>query len=67
MASESVASRINDASLSIDGVAQIVENLVQGKDGDTDRIAFACADLLRRISETLDSAVVDLERAEGAG
>ncbi len=56
--SASIASRIETASASIDGIAAILQDMVSSEDLQASRKAYSCADLLERISDELDHLAV---------
>lgn len=64
MATESVSTRIETASASIDGVASILQTMVQSEDTQISRAAYACCDLLERISDELDQVAVSVHKLE---
>ncbi len=66
MLSANHVSRIQTASCSIDGVAVILQDLVQSRDPKISRMAYACSDLLERISEELDEVAASIENLEPA-
>lgn len=57
---QGIPAKITNASASIEGVAQILTDLM-GADQHTDRTLFACSDLLSRISDELDGVAHGLE------
>ncbi|MFT3754686.1 MAG: hypothetical protein QM769_01855 [Pseudoxanthomonas sp.] len=64
---ESVASRIEHASNSIDGAAAFLMDLVQSSDAQISRMAYALGDLLERISNDLDGMVEEIKQAARKG
>lgn len=67
MATESVATRIETASSSIDGAAAAIFDLVTSDDARVARIAHAIGDLLERISGDLDQIAVEVAQLTQAG
>lgn len=59
-----LSERIETASASIDGVAAILQDMVQSPDRQTSRAAYACCDLLERISDELDHVAVSVHKLE---
>ena len=66
MATESLASRIETASCSIDGVASFLMDMVQSTDLQVSRQAYALGDLCERISSDLDDIRVELTKLSKA-
>lgn len=65
-ANERLSIRLHSVSGSVDGAAAIVSGLVDGADHTVDRVAYACGDLLKRLSDELDAIGSELERMERA-
>lgn len=62
MASESVASRIQSISASLEGIEAVVGNLMEEtQELHIQRIAYAVSDHLRRIGKDLDSIAHEME------
>lgn len=62
MASESLASRIETASCSVDGVASYLMDLVGSPDLQVSRQAYALGDLMERISVDLDGIANEIRK-----
>jgi hypothetical protein len=62
MATESVTARLNHIAASVDGVASLLQEMVQSSDPEVSRQAFALADLCERNSQELGAIATALGR-----
>lgn len=58
--------RLNEAACTVDGVAAILEDMVNSEDPTASRTAYALADLLTRVSADLSGMAVEARKATSA-
>lgn len=64
---EKLSMRLSTISCAVDGLAGILTGTITGVDAQADRVAFACADHLERLSSEIDEiyvGLVELEKAQ---